>query len=98
MAKLQDLPELTEVASDQQSAGRTLKVEIDRDVAALFGIKPATIDSTLYDAFGQRHVARIYTTLNEYYVILEVNPQLPARTQCAAAHLCPIRRAARWCR
>jgi hydrophobe/amphiphile efflux-1 (HAE1) family protein len=75
MAKLQELPELTAVASDHEAPGRTLKVEIDRPAAALFGITPATIDDTLYDAFGQRHIARIYTALNEYYVILEVNPQ-----------------------
>ena len=75
MAKLQELPELTGVASDQEAPGRTLKVQIDRPAAALFGITPATINSTLYDAFGQRHIARIYTALNEYYVILEVNPQ-----------------------
>ena len=75
MAKLQDLPELTAVASDQEAPGLIQKVQIDRAAAALFGITPATIDSTLYDAFGQRHIARIYTTLNEYYVILEVNPQ-----------------------
>jgi multidrug efflux pump subunit AcrB len=75
MAKLQDLPELTAVASDQEAPGQTLKVEIDRAAAALFGITPATIDSTLYDAFGQRHIARIFAALNEYYVILEVNPQ-----------------------
>jgi HAE1 family hydrophobic/amphiphilic exporter-1 len=75
MAKLQDLPELTAVASDQEAPGRTLKVQIDRAAAAQFGITPATIDSTLYDAFGQRHIARIFTALNEYYVILEVDPQ-----------------------
>jgi multidrug efflux pump subunit AcrB len=75
MAKLQDLSELTAVASDQEAPGRTQRVQIDRPAAALFGITPATIDSTLYDAFGQRHIARIYTALNEYYVILEVNPQ-----------------------
>ena len=75
LAKLQDLPELTAVASDQEAPGRTQQVQIDRAAAALFGITPATIDSTLYDAFGQRHIARIYTALNEYYVILEVNQQ-----------------------
>ena len=74
MAKLQELPELIAVASDQEAPGRTLKVQIDRAAAALFGITPATIDDTLYDAFGQRHIAQIYTALNEYYVILEVNP------------------------
>ncbi len=73
LRKLQALPELTSVASDQQSAGRTLNIEIDRTAASRFGIEPAKVDSTLYDAFGQRHVARIYTTLNQYYVILEVD-------------------------
>ena len=75
LAKMQALPELTSVASDQQSNGRTLNIEIDRAVASSLGIDPATIDSTLYDAFGQRHVARIFTALNQYYVILEVDPQ-----------------------
>jgi HAE1 family hydrophobic/amphiphilic exporter-1 len=68
------LPELTGVASDQQSDSRILNVKIDRDVASRFGITPAAVDNILYDAFGQRHVARIYTSLNEYYVILEVDP------------------------
>jgi hydrophobe/amphiphile efflux-1 (HAE1) family protein len=72
--KMQALPQLSDVASDQQSAGPTLKVEINRDVASRLGVDPALVDSILYDAFGQRHVARIYTTLNEYYVILEVDP------------------------
>ena len=74
LQKMQALPQLADVASDQQSAGPTLKVEIDRDVASRLGVDPALVDSILYDAFGQRHVARIYTTLNEYYVILEVDP------------------------
>jgi multidrug efflux pump subunit AcrB len=68
------LPQLADVASDQQSAGRMLNVEVNRDVASRLGVNPATVDSLLYDAFGQRHVARIYTTLNQYYVILEVDP------------------------
>jgi multidrug efflux pump subunit AcrB len=66
---------LAAVASDQEAPGRTQRVQIDRPGAALFGITPATIDSTLYDAFGQRHIARIYAALNECYVILEVNPR-----------------------
>src|SRR6516165_5042628 len=74
LQKLQALPSLSNVASDQQSAGRTLKVEVNRNVASRLGVDPALIDSILYDAFGQRHVARIYTELNEYYVILEVDP------------------------
>ncbi|MGO8919001.1 MAG: efflux RND transporter permease subunit, partial [Stellaceae bacterium] len=74
LQQLQHLPELADVASDQQNAGRTLTVAVDREVASRLGIDPALVDSLLYDAFGQRHVARIYTTLNQYYVILEVDP------------------------
>jgi HAE1 family hydrophobic/amphiphilic exporter-1 len=74
LQKMQGLRQLEDVASDQQNAGPTLKVEINRDVASRLGVAPALVDSILYDAFGQRHVARIYTTLNEYYVILEVDP------------------------
>ena len=73
--KMQAMPELSGVTSDQQIAGRTLDVEVDRAAASRLGIDAARIDSTLYDAFGQRHVAKIYTTLNQYYVILEVDPQ-----------------------
>jgi multidrug efflux pump subunit AcrB len=72
--KLQQIPLLTGVASDQQTAGRTINIAIDRSAASRYGIDPAKIDSTLYDAFGQRHVARIFTTLNQYYVLLEVDP------------------------
>jgi multidrug efflux pump subunit AcrB len=68
------LPQLSDVASDQQSAGPTLQVEINREAASRLGVDPALADSILYDAFGQRHVARIHTTLNEYYAILEVDP------------------------
>ena len=72
--KLRTLPELGDVASDQASAGRQIKLQIDRDAASRLGIDPATVDNTLYDAFGQRHVAQLFTTLNSYYVILEVDP------------------------
>jgi hydrophobe/amphiphile efflux-1 (HAE1) family protein len=72
--KLRTLPELADVASDQAGAGRQIKLEIDRDAASRLGIDPATVDNTLYDAFGQRHVAQLFTTLNSYYVILEVDP------------------------
>ena len=74
LQKMQASPQLADVASDQQSAGPTLKVEVNRDAASRLGVDPALVDSILYDAFGQRHVARIYATLNEYYVILEVDP------------------------
>ena len=73
-AKLKTLPELADVASDQANAARQLKLNIDRDAASRLGIDPAAVDNTLYDAFGQRHVAQLFTTLNTYYVILEVDP------------------------
>ena len=74
--ELQSLPELTGVASDQQTSGRTLTVTIDRDQAARFGITPDLIDQTLYSAFGQRQVAQYFTQLNSYSVILEIDPRL----------------------
>src|SRR5579872_7111994 len=74
MAKLQSLPELTDVASDQQNLGLQAGLEIDRDTASRLGILPQTIDDTLYDAFGQRQVSTIFTQLNQYHVVLEVNP------------------------
>ena len=74
LQRLKALPQLIDVASDQQSAGRTLNIEVNREAASRLGVDPDLVDSLLYDAFGQRHVARIYTTLNQYYVILEVDP------------------------
>ncbi len=73
--KLQSLPELRDVASDQLNAGLLATLTIDRDTASRLGILPATIDNTLYDAFGQRQVSTMFTQLNQYHVILEVNPQ-----------------------
>jgi hydrophobe/amphiphile efflux-1 (HAE1) family protein len=73
-AKLKTRPELADVASDQANAARQLKLKIDRDAASRLGIDPAAVDNTLYDAFGQRHVTQLFTTLNTYYVILEVDP------------------------
>jgi hydrophobe/amphiphile efflux-1 (HAE1) family protein len=74
LSKLKSLPQLTDVASDQQSSGRLLKVDVDRQLAQQLGINPSVVDSILYDAFGQRVAARIYTRLNQYFVILEVEP------------------------
>jgi HAE1 family hydrophobic/amphiphilic exporter-1 len=75
-AKLAAIPLLREVASDQQSSGATLSLTIDRDQASRFGIQPAMIDQTLYDAFGQRQVTQYFTQLNTYHVILEIDPSL----------------------
>jgi hydrophobe/amphiphile efflux-1 (HAE1) family protein len=76
LQKLQTLPQLTDVASDQQTGGRVLKVEVNRQLASQLGINPSIVDSILYDAFGQRVAARIYTRLNQYFVILEAAPGL----------------------
>jgi hydrophobic/amphiphilic exporter-1 (mainly G- bacteria), HAE1 family len=73
---IKDLPQLRDVASDQQTGGTELKVVIDRDQAARFGIQPGQIDQTLEDAFGQRQVTQYFTQLNTYHVILEVTPAL----------------------
>ena len=73
--KLQSLPELRDVASDQQSEGLQATLTIDRDSAARFGITPQMIDDTLYDAFGQRLVSTMFTQLNQYHVVLEVDPR-----------------------
>ncbi len=76
LTKLKTLPELRDVASDQQTAGTTLTVQIDRNQAARYGITPQTIDDTLYDAFGQRQISQYFTQLSSYYVIMEVLPSL----------------------
>ena len=69
------LPQLRDVASDQQNSGLQLSVNIDRDTASRMGILPQAIDDTLYDAFGQRQVSIIFTQLNQYRIILEVRPE-----------------------
>ena len=73
--RLQALPELRDVTSDQLNQGLLATLTIDRDTASRLGILPATIDNTLYDAFGQRQVSTMFTQLNQYHVVLEVNPQ-----------------------
>jgi hydrophobe/amphiphile efflux-1 (HAE1) family protein len=74
-AAMQKLPELQDVASDQQIAAPHMAIEIDRDAAARLGVSASLIDETLYDAFGQRQIATMYTSTNQYKVILEVQPE-----------------------
>jgi HAE1 family hydrophobic/amphiphilic exporter-1 len=74
--KMKTLPELRDVATDQQSEGTTLQLKINRDTASRYGIQPQLIDDTLYDAFGQREVTQYFTQLNSYHVILEILPEL----------------------
>jgi hydrophobic/amphiphilic exporter-1 (mainly G- bacteria), HAE1 family len=76
LEKLQSLPQVRDVATDQQNGGTTLTLKIDRDMASRYGIQPQLIDDTLYDAFGQREVTQYFTQVNTYYVIEEVLPEL----------------------
>jgi HAE1 family hydrophobic/amphiphilic exporter-1/multidrug efflux pump len=78
LAKLKSLPELQDVATDQQTSATSVTMTIDRDTAARFGIQPQAIDDTLYDAFGQRQVAQYFTQLSQYHVVLEVDPDFQA--------------------
>ncbi len=66
---------MTDVNSDQQQRGLESDLVIDRDTASRFGITPAQIDNTLYDAFGQRQVSVIYSAINQYHVIMEIDPR-----------------------
>jgi HAE1 family hydrophobic/amphiphilic exporter-1 len=76
LAKMQSLPELRDVASDQEATGTTLTLTFDRDQASRYGLSAQTIDDTLYDAFGQREIAQYFTQLSSYEVIMEVLPSL----------------------
>ena len=88
--KMKHLPELRDVASDQQNNGLGLLVNIDRDTAGRLGITPQNIDDTLYDAFGQRQVSTIYTQTNQFHVILEVTPRLQLDSGALSSLYLPI--------
>jgi HAE1 family hydrophobic/amphiphilic exporter-1 len=75
LERIKKIPGITDVATDQLNAGPMLDVKIKREVASSYGILPYTIDNTLDDAFGQRIVSTMYTTLNQYHVVLEVDPK-----------------------
>ncbi len=75
VAELQKIPDLEDVATDQQTGAKAVSLEIDRVTASRLGIAPATIDNTLYDAYGQRQINTLYTQLNQYHVILETAPE-----------------------
>ena len=82
--KMKQLPQLADVATDQQTGGLAVSLVIDRVTASRLGIAPSTIDSTLYDAYGQRQISTMYTQLNQYHVILETTPsdqQSPGKLQ-----------------
>jgi multidrug efflux pump len=75
ISRLKQLPELEDVATDQQTGGLAVSLVIDRVTASRLGIAPSTIDNTLYDAFGQRQISTMYTEVNQYHVVLESQPQ-----------------------
>ncbi len=74
VARLQALPELRDVASDQQNAGLQAHIDLDRATASRLGITPQMLDDALYDSFGQRQISTMFTQLNQYRVVLEVAP------------------------
>jgi len=76
LRRLEQLPELADVASDQQNQANTATLTIDRARAASFGVSPALIDATIYDAIGQRQIAQYFTQINSYEVVLEVTPRM----------------------
>jgi multidrug efflux pump len=84
MDKLRGLPQLRDVATDQQTGGASTRLVIDRRTASRLGITPQLIDDTLYDAFGQRLISTLFTQLNQYHVVLETMPEFqknPAKLQ-----------------
>ena len=74
VAKLKKLPDLADVATDQQTGASAVSLMIDRVTASRLGVAPGTMDNTLYDAYGQRQISTMYTQLNQYHVILEASP------------------------
>ena len=75
LAEMRKLPGFTDVNSDQQNAGLQASLSYDRQTAARLGISAQLLDDTLYDAFGQRQVSTMFTSLNQYHVVMEVDPQ-----------------------
>ncbi len=72
---MQKMPELTEVNSDQQDKGLEAMLTIDRPTASRLGVTPSSLDNILYDAFGEREIAKTYMPMNQYYVVMEVDPK-----------------------
>ena len=85
--KLKTLPSLRDVATDQHNEGLGAHLVIDRNTASRLGLTPTTIDNTLYDAFGQRQISTMFTQLNQYHVVLEVDPSFSDESRDAGRHL-----------
>ncbi|SNB66608.1 multidrug efflux pump [Arboricoccus pini] len=80
LQKLSSLPQLRDVSSDAQASAKSVTLQIDRKTASRLGISAQQIDDTLYDAFGQRQVATLFTQLNQYHVVLEVDSRFQLST------------------
>ena len=89
---------IADVNTDQQNSGLQTMVQYDRDTAARFGISSQLIDNVLYDAFGQRQVSTMYTSLNQYHVVMEAAPRFWQDPGVPEADLCTRRPAAATCR
>ncbi len=88
LQRLRKIPQLKDVNSDQQVSGLEETVIIDRDTASRLGITPSQIDNILYDAFGQRQISTIYRTLNQYHVVLEVDPRYQLTPDALEQRVC----------
>ena len=86
--QLKIIPIITDINSDQQNKGLQAEVNYDRKTAARFGVSPQLIDDTLYDAFGQREVSVMYTSLNQYHVVMVAQPQYLAKPSVPEPDLC----------
>ena len=75
LEKMRTMPELRDASTDQQDQGLAANLVMDRDTAARLGVSPQLLDNVLYDAFGQRQVSTMYTSLNQYHVVMEVAPE-----------------------
>ncbi|MFY9551108.1 MAG: multidrug efflux RND transporter permease subunit, partial [Thermoanaerobaculia bacterium] len=104
LASLRKLPQLADVNSDQQVKGLEVALEIDRTTAGRLGVSTRAVDDTLYDAFGQRQVSTIYRSLNQYHVVMEVDPAFgktpdgldAIRVRSSSGELVPLSAFARW--
>ena len=84
---MRKMPQLKDVTTDQQNRGLQMMLDYDRRSAARFGITPQLIDNSLYFGFGESQVSTIYTSLNQYYVVLQAAPQFFAQPAHPQVHL-----------
>jgi len=89
LERLSKVSQIADVASDLQSDGRAVSVDIDRATAARFGVTPASIDNALYDAFGQRIISTIFTQTTQYRVILDIDPAMRASVKAMGSIYLP---------